>query len=207
MKQSIGLIVGLSLIWACGDAENSEPSNAVEKPVATESTKEATTKQTPDSAGGVSKAELELLQPFLKDLRGGIREFSANSVGICEGQSKNCDAFVGLDTGELAEGKYMIRGDFQAPKLKPEGGWKIKFAVDCEITKVSKNSTSTTTKNYSKEYTINHVNRTEYGYRLSPLYNIESPSNSGTHKCSWSITGENLDAPVVWKGTYTIPQK
>ena len=207
MKQGIGLLVGLSLIWACGDAEKSEAPTVVEKPVVKASPEVSTSKKTTDSSSGVSGAELKLLEPFLSDLREGIREFSPNSIGICEGQSKSCETFVGLDAGELAEGKYMIRGDFQAPKLKPENGWTIKFAVDCEITKVSKNSTSTTTKNYSKEYTINHVNRTEYGYRLSPLYNIESPSSSGTHNCTWSITGSNLEEPVVWKGSYTIPQK
>ena len=207
MKQGIGLLIGLSLIWACGDAEKPETPTVEEKPTSNDAPKMSKSNKAPDSSSGVSEAELKLLEPFLSDLREGIREFSPNSVGICEGQSKSCETFVGLDAGELAEGKYMIRGDFQAPKLKPESGWTIKFAVDCEITKISKNSTSTTTKNYAKEYTINHVNRTEYGYRLSPLYNIESPSSSGTHKCSWSITGANLDEPVVWKGSYTIPQK
>ena len=101
----------------------------------------------------------------------------------------------------------MIRGDFQAPKLAPEEGWKVKFSVDCEITKKTGDSTSTTTKNYAKEYKISHVNRTEYGYRLSPLYNIESPSSRGEHQCTWTLTGNNLSEPVVWKGSYTIPAK
>jgi hypothetical protein len=112
-----------------------------------------------------------------------------------------------LDAGELTEGQYVIRGEFQAPKIEPEGGWKVTFAVDCTIVKETKDGTTTTSKQYSKDYSINHVSRTEYGYRLSPLYRLSSPSSRGTETCSWSITGNNLSEPVVWKGSYTIPYK
>ncbi len=210
MRQGMLLITGLALIWACGDQEPApEASKPAEKSI--EADKEGAKQQNPRQKTGqksaVSEKELELLEPFLTDLRQGIREFKPNSVGLCKGQGKNCDEFVGLDAGELAEGKYMIRGDFQAPKLTPEGGWTIQFELECEISKQSNNTTSKTSKTYSKEYTVKHVQRTEYGYRLSPLYKIESPSGLGEQNCAWSITGQNLDAPIVWKGSYTIPAK
>ncbi len=209
MRQSMLLLTGLGLIWACGDEGATQTTQVAEKSAtAVENVaQKATAQQKTGGNGGVSDKELALLEPFLTDLREGIREFKPNSVGVCKGQSKSCDEFVGLDAGELADGKYMIRGDFQAPKLSPDGGWTIKFEVDCEITKTSNNSTSKTSKTYSKEYTVKHVQRTEYGYRLSPLYKIESPSSLGEQNCAWSITGQNLDAPVVWKGSYTIPAK
>ena len=215
MKHTIMLFAGLGILWACGDTEQPSEQN---KTTVTEPTQKSqdVKKEKGDSnvssrstqgTDGVSEAELELLSPFLTDLREGIREFSPNSIGICKGQGKECTEFVGLDAGVLPEGKYVIRGDFQAPKLAPEEGWKVKFSVDCEITKKTSDSTSTTTKNYAKEYKITHVNRTEYGYRLSPLYNIESPSSRGEHQCTWTLTGNNLSEPVVWKGSYTIPAK
>ena len=199
------LLTALGVIWACGDTEESKKSNDAE--VVNENDDINVIPRGPENSGAVTPEELDLLNPFLSDLREGIREFSPNSIGICKGQGKDCPEFVGLDAGELAEGKYMIRGDFQAPKLAPEEGWKVKFSVDCEITKKTGDTTSTTTKNYSKEYKISHVTRTEYGYRLSPLYNIESPSSRGKHICTWSLTGQNLSEPVVWKGSYTIPAK
>jgi len=209
MKQSILLLAGLALIWACGDVEETEQT---EKKTAQQPEEDYNSDpnviprgpEKPEETQAVSAAELELLAPFLTDLREGIREFSPNSVGICKGQGKDCTEFLGLDAGELAEGKYMIRGDFQAPELKPKEGWKVTFKVNCEITKKSGDPT---TKNYSREYKVSHVNRTEYGYRLSPLYNIESPSSAGEHVCNWSITGHNLSEETVWKGTYTIPAK
>ena len=205
MKHTMLLLTALGVIWACGDTEESKNSNDAE--VVNENDDINVIPRGPQNSDSVTPEELELLTPFLSDLREGIREFSPNSIGICKGQGKDCPEFVGLDAGELAEGKYMIRGDFQAPKLAPEDGWKVKFSVDCEITKKTGDTTSTTTKNYSKEYKISHVTRTEYGYRLSPLYNIESPSSRGEHTCTWSLTGQNLSEPVVWKGSYTIPAK
>ena len=205
MKHTVLLFTALSVIWACGDAQNPKGSGAVE--AGTDNKDMNAITKAPQDEPTVSPKELELLAPFLTDLREGIREFSPDSIGICKGQKKDCTEFVGLDVGELAEGKYIIRGDFQAPKLAPAEGWKVKFSVDCEITRNTGNTTSTTTKNYSKEYKISHVTRTEYGYRLSPLYNIESPSSRGQHQCTWSLTGQNLSEPVVWKGSYTIPAK
>ena len=212
MKHVLTLAAGLGLIWACGDAEQSPNSETTsgENEVQNSSQVNDDVNVIPrgeQENNGVSELELELLSPFLTDLREGIREFAPNSIGICKGQGKDCTEFVGLDAGVLPEGKYMIRGDFQAPKLAPEDGWKVKFTVDCEISKKSGDSTSTTSKSYAKEYKISHVNRTEYGYRLSPLYNIESPSSRGEHKCNWTLTGNNLAEAIVWQGSYTIPAK
>jgi hypothetical protein len=209
MKQTLILLMGLTIIWACSDTEQGSetPSSAeVEAEVPAASAPEQSVEKENNSTS-VSQAELALLEPFLLDLRKGIREFSPNSIGLCKGQGKECSEFIGLDGGTLDEGKYMIRGDFQAPKLSPEEGWKVAFVVDCEIAKVTGDSTSTTSKSYSKEYKVTHVNRTEYGYRLSPLYTITSPSSRGTESCVWSITAKNLDAEKVWKGSYTIPAK
>ena len=208
MRHTVLLMAGLAVIWACGDAEESSNSSDVTpvKEGVNENEDINVIPRGPQDSGAVTPEELELLAPFLTDLREGIREFAPNSVGICKGQGKDCTEFVGLDAGELAEGKYMIRGDFQAPKLAPEEGWKVKFSVDCEITKKTGDTTSTTTKNYAKEYKISHVNRTSTGID-SPLYNIESPSSRGEHQCTWSLTGQNLNEPVVWQGSYTIPAK
>ena len=152
MKHTVLLFTALGVIWACGDVEEPDGSGTVE--AGNENEDINVIPRGPENSDTVSADELELLEPFLTDLREGIREFSPNSIGICKGQGKDCTEFVGLDAGELAEGKYMIRGDFQAPKLAPDEGWKVKFSVDCEITKKTGDTTSTTTKNYSKKINI-----------------------------------------------------
>ena len=39
MKQGIGLLIGLSLIWACGDAEKPETPTVEEKPTSNDAPK------------------------------------------------------------------------------------------------------------------------------------------------------------------------
>jgi hypothetical protein len=208
MKQILLLLSGIIGIVACSDVEvtsTKEPSKSTNVSDSPKGNKSNSTEKTPENT--LTDSEMVMLEPYLTDIRTGIREFAPNTIGICAGESKECGSFLGLDAGELTEGQYVIRGEFQAPKIEPEGGWKVTFAVDCTIVKETKDGTTTTSKQYSKDYSINHVSRTEYGYRLSPLYRLSSPSSRGTETCSWSITGNNLSEPVVWKGSYTIPYK
>ena len=155
----------------------------------------------------LSSIEAEILAPYLADIRKGVREWSTDAVGLCRKMdSKGCDENMGKDA-QLPEGIYVLRGEFQAPKLAPEGGWQVSLSVECQITRESKNGKSTTNKSYSKEYTVSHVPGTERGYRLSPMYEIRSPSASGEEKCSWKIEGEGLTQNTVWQGTYSVPAK
>ena len=197
MKRILIFSSALTLMLSCGDNEQSE-----EAAIHVSADKPSIAKEQL-----VSESEYTLLKPYIDDLRSGIVEFAPNTIGICEGQSKACDSYLGTEVLDLEPGKYMLRAEFQAPKLAPDDGWKITVSVDCEITKTSKNTTSKTSKSYSKEYAINHVSRTEYGYRLSPLYQITSPSSRGVEDCKWEIRGNNLKEPVVWSGRYTVPQK
>lgn len=155
----------------------------------------------------LSAVEAEILAPHLADIRQGVREWATDSVGLCrKTDSKGCDENMGKDA-QLPEGVYVLRGEFQAPKLEPQGGWQVSLSVECQITKESKNGKSTTNKSYSKEYTVSHVPGTERGYKLSPMYEIKSPSASGNEKCSWKIEGEGLTQNTVWQGTYSVPAK
>jgi hypothetical protein len=192
----------LFFLLGCGGSEPAPPPAAVEAPVEKEPV-------APPAPKGISlsEKESELLKPYIEDIRQGVRLWNEQGIGICKGQSKDCEEFLGSDAGELAEGSYMIRAELQAPKIAPSDKWRATFTVDCEITKQTKNGETSTDKSYKKEYKITHSSREDHGYRLSPLYKISSPSPYGKQSCKFKMTAHNVDGDVDFTGSWQVPAK
>lgn len=197
----------LFLMLACGESEPCiEPKSDA---------KSGQTSEEAASKGGkggdgvmISKKEAALLDGYLVDLRKGIREWNSESIGVCKGKSRNCEEYLGKEVKLMDEGTYSVRAEFQAPELQPEGGWKVEFSIECEITRKKGDSETKTNKTYSKTYDgIAHRPEGGNGYRLSPLYSMKSPSSRGEENCTWRIEGNNLEEPMVWEGSYYIPAK
>ena len=152
----------------------------------------------------LSEAEKELLKDSLSQIRAGIKPFDDKSVGICKGSGKNCEEFLGTTAENLSEGEYMLQARLLAPKIKPEGGWKVEFHRDCTTTKKTKNGESTNNNNYSKEYKIS---RNDKGYLLAPLATIRSPNKYGKKECKWKLIFHNTNGTKEIKGSWSIPAK
>ena len=188
-----------TLFLGCSD---SEPKQA-----ASTSTKQECPK-CPECPKGsddsLSAAEKELLADSLSQIRTGIKPFDDSSVGVCKGSGKNCEEFLGTTVSDLPEGEYMLQARLLAPKIKPEGGWKVEFHRDCKTTKKTKNGESVTNNNYSKEYKISHNKK---GYHLAPLATIKSPNKYGKKECDWKLILHNTNGTEEIKGSWSIPAK
>lgn len=157
----------------------------------------------PAKASGLTDFEKQHVDPILADLRAGVRPWDDASVGICTGQGRECDAFVGTDPQNLPPGKYMLRGEFRVPKV---GEWKVKLDTECTLTKRTDKGETSTTSSRSKEYDVHYISE-ERGSRLSPLYNIESPNPHGEQRCTWTLTAPHPDGDKVYSGSWSVPQK
>ena len=144
-------------------------------------------------------AEAKLIEPYLLDLRQGIRLFGEQGFGVCQGK-RSCDTFLGLDPQPLAAGDYLVRAELQVPELGE--GWKVKFKIDCQLTTVEG---KTTTQNHEKVYDVRHVRTPDMGYRLQPLWMIQSPHPNGARACEYSLTPIRPDGVegTPWTGKYT----
>ena len=151
--------------------------------------------------GKMTSFERGVVGPVLKDLRAGVRPFNAEGFGVCRGQGRDCDAFMGAKAGELPAGKYMIRAELRVPK---EGEWKVDLTVDCTTTRESANGSSTSTNNYNKSYDVTYVGE-DRGSRLSPLYKIDSPNPGGARACTYSLTSPHPDGDKVYEGSWSVP--
>ena len=158
----------------------------------------------PAEAASMSAFERSVLDPMLDDVRQGIRPFADNAVGICKGEGKECDEWVGTDVGELPEGRYILRAELRVPKYGEQGTWKVRLDTSCETTKVTKSGESKNTQNNSKEYDVRYIGE-ERGYRLSPLFTIESPSKGGARTCSWKLAMLHPDGEKVIEGKWSTP--
>ena len=112
---------GLAALWGCSQA----PAKCGEvecKAICEKAAPPATAKPATPSApaapatAGLSTFEHSVLDPLLDDVRQGIRPWSDESVGICKGEGKECEEWVGTDVGELPEGRYMLRAEQRVPK-------------------------------------------------------------------------------------------
>jgi hypothetical protein len=156
-------------------------------------------------AAGLSSFEQELVNPILEDVRKGVRPFGDNGVGICTGSGKECSSFLGLSPGELPKGTHMVRAELAVPKGGERGTWKVSLDVECTTTKTTKNGSSTSTNNYNKSYDVVYAGK-DRGFRLQPLYKIESPNKGGARDCKYKITAPHPDAEdTVWSGSWTVP--
>ena len=81
--------------------------------------------------------ESSLLQPLLDDLRGGVRPFGDEGIGLCTGE-KECDKYLGLTHSDpLPPGKHMVKAELLVPNIGPPGTWKVTFDPECTTTRVT----------------------------------------------------------------------
>lgn len=151
---------------------------------------------------GMSAFERQLLDPMLADVRAGIRPFSEQSVGVCRGQAKECEEWLGTDVAELPPGKYMLRAELRVPKAGDS--WKVRLDTSCETTKKTKSGETKNTQTNSKEYEVKYLGE-ERGYRLSPLFTIDSPSTSGARACTWKLVLQHPDGDKTVEGKWAVP--
>ncbi len=147
----------------------------------------------------LSEAEATMLAPYLTDLRAGIRAYGEQGFGVCQGK-RTCDQFLGPEPSPLAAGDYLIRAELQVPELGE--GWKVKFKIDCELTT---SEGRTTNQTHEKLYDVRHVRNDKMGYRLQPLWMIQSPHPNGSRACSFSLTPVSPDGREgkAWNGKYS----
>ena len=163
----------------------------------------------PDGDGGgesMTPFEQSIVGPALADIREGIRAWDEQSVGIClrEGSSRDCIEYLGESPGELPPGTYMVYAQLRVPDAGENGTWKVTINVDCTTTRTTDNGSSTFTNNYSKSYGVQYINE-ERGSRLSPLYKIDSPNDSGRKECTYSLEYAHPDTPSSMSGSWIVP--
>ena len=162
----------------------------------------------PPPSNEMSEFEASVIGPAVEDIRAGIRAWNEQSVGVCartSNKSKECAEFLGLEAGTLPEGSYMLQALLRVPDAGPQGTWSVTINVDCTTTRVADNNTSTYTNNYNKSYTVKYINE-ERGYRLAPLYSIESPNTAGKKDCTYTLSYAHPDSPSTVTGSWSIPQ-
>jgi hypothetical protein len=142
---------------------------------------------------------------MLDELRQGVRPLDGQAFGVCStSNGKDCTEFLGAAPGELAAGKYLVKAELAVPRAGDKGAWKATFDVTCTATAASGNTTSTSTKTYTHTYDVNYTAQ-ERGYRLLPLYSIESPPKSGARSCNFTLTAPHPDGDKVYTGSWKVP--
>jgi hypothetical protein len=159
---------------------------------------------TPATGGDLTAFEHTLVDPVLDDIRQGIRPFTSESVGICKGQGKECEEYLGLDVGELPPGQYMVRAEFRVPRSGEPGTWKVQFDTECTTTRTTASGESTSTSSNTRDYDVRYAGE-DRGYRLSPLYSIDSPSTGGARSCTFKLIGLHPDGDKVIQGSWSTP--
>jgi len=156
----------------------------------------------PDAApsGDLEGWEAALLQPSLDDLRAGVRPWDDQGFGVCMGD-RECDAFVGLHPGELDTEEHLIQAELAVPQLGE--GWQVKFEVACEVTLPSG---STKPVDHEKIYDVTYTGP-QRGYRLMPLWRIQSPHPQGSRDCQYRLTPLRPDGTegTAIEGSYKTP--
>lgn len=156
---------------------------------------------------GLSSFEQAQVGPILEDIRAGVRAYTSESVGLCAG-TKDCERYLGLAAdGPLDPGTYMLQAELLVPDAGEKGTWKVELNVDCTTTRTTANGSNTSTNNYNKSYTVFYAGKTR-GYRLAPLYKIDSPSEHGEKSCTYTLTAPHPEGEAtVWEGSWTVPAK
>lgn len=163
--------------------------------------------QTPtaSASAGLTSFEQSLVGPLLSDVRAGVQPWDEQSIGICKGQGRECQEYLGASTEELPPGEYMMRAELKVPQVGSKGAWRVKLETECTTTRRTERGESVTTSTSSKEYEVQYAG-TERGSRLSPLVTIRSPEPSGAKHCTYTLTSLHPDTPLEWKGSWSVPQ-
>ncbi len=155
------------------------------------------------AAAAMSDFEHQLIDPLVEDVRGGVRPWSDQSVGICKGK-KTCDEFLGREPGELPKGDYIVMAELRVPNVGPKGTWTVTFETDCTSIRETPNGESRDTRNYNRTYEVTYAGD-ERGFRLMPLRMIESPSGSSRTECTWRLKAPHPDGDKVVEGSWSTP--
>lgn len=202
----LGALAACGSTAECGPAEcGAYCASLGSAEAAVEASPEEVAVEPPAVPAALSGFEGDLLAPLVQDIRGGVRPFDPQGIGICRGQ-KDCDEFLGTDVGELPEGHYMVKAELRVPNTGAAHTWSIDFATECETTKVTASGSSSTSSNNSRTYEVRYAGE-QRGYRLLPLRSIDSPSVGGSMKCSYTITARHPDGDKVYTGSWSTPDK
>lgn len=217
LTPSMILLIAAPLsLAACGEAPDEASCAAICAKAADSAHGDAAPALAPDAPAKEADAgdkgprltafEAQILANVLEDVKFGVRPFDDSAVGICKGQGKECETFLGADAGTLEPGKYMLRAELTVPNIGPRGTWKIVLATQCTTTFTAENGdVRTTEQNRSRDYDVSYAGE-QRGYRLSPLMKIDSPSAAGEEVCKWTITAPHGDGDKVYSGSWTVPQ-
>jgi hypothetical protein len=151
--------------------------------------------------------EAQVMGAALDDVRLGIRPWDDKSVGICKGQDRNCDEYLGTSVDVLPEGEYMLRAEMRVPKVGDKGVWRLHLKTECTTTRTGPNGTSSSTNANERDYDEMVYAGEEHGSRISPMYRITSPNSSGAQECTWTLTSNDADHPATWSGKWSVPAK
>lgn len=192
----------------CGEAECA--AICAPKIEAAKAGSEAPAPASPEkSPKGLALSDFEegILKDVVADLRAGVRPFDDKGIGLCKGQGKTCDEYLGLKAGVLPPGEYMVRAELLVPKTGEKGTWSIQFSTDC-TTSITNAAGDTTERksSRSRSYEVAYAGASR-GYRLSPLYTIKSPNPEGEERCTYSIVAPHPDGDKVYEGEWTLPKK
>ena len=91
----------------------------------------------------------------------------------------------------------MVRAEVRAPAVGE--AWQVKFQVDCSVGERA-------LPTHEKVYPVTWTGRSR-GFRLQPLWTIQSPHPSGARECRYSLTPLRGDVPTgeAWTGSYRTP--
>lgn len=159
----------------------------------------------PAAASSLTDFESAVVAPMLEDIRGGVRPFGKDSIGICKGK-RECDEYLGREVGELPPGDYILQAELRVPNTGEAYSWKISFATECETVRKTESGETRSTSQNSRDYDVRYAGE-ERGYRLIPLRTITSPSAGGSRHCDWKITAPHPDGEKVYEGSWSTPDE
>ncbi len=144
--------------------------------------------------------ELQVLDKDLQSLRAGIQARGEQGFGLCEG-AQSCERFLGAAPGELPPGAHILQAELDVPRLGED--WQVRFDLTCSVTTPAGTELDV---DHSKTYGVVHTG-SKQGYRLSPLWKIQSPHPQGARDCELSLTPIRPDGqdgtPI--RGSYKTP--
>jgi len=141
--------------------------------------------------------ELSILGPSLERLREGIKPVGEQGFGVCKGED-GCETWLGSDAGSLGTGSHYVRAELQTP---PVGSpWTVVFEVAC------KDAEGNPTQSHSYSYDLVYTGEKQ-GYRLEPLWTIQSPHPGGARDCVYTLTPIRPDGEKLARleGAYRTP--
>ena len=156
----------------------------------------------PENVIEVEDWQRAVLTPYIETLSKGLQPFGEKGFGICEGRDRACETFLGAEPAALAVGEYVVRAELGVPELGQ--GWKVEFKIACETTRASGKITP---YSHDRMYDVKHIARDDRGYRLHPLWTIQSPHKQGARSCKYELVPHRPDGSTgtPWKGAYATP--